>query len=90
MVTFKSETDYFDETQCGGEFLAAVMVDATIITKIVVEMIIIDDLAFRHVDVLGFGHVMVLALPKFKLMPRLTEQGDCFGIFCAEERVRMS
>lgn len=74
------------KTQTGGDSLASIKVDATIIRKTIAEMIIIDELPFKHVDGLGFQHLMALAFPKFKLPSRFTVQRDCFGIFCAEKR----
>lgn len=74
------------KTQSGGDSLAAVKIDAKIIRKTMAEMIIIDELPFKHVDGLGFQRLMALAFPKFKLPSRFTVQRDCFGIFCSVKR----
>ncbi|XP_074352250.1 zinc finger BED domain-containing protein RICESLEEPER 1-like [Apium graveolens] len=74
------------KTQAGGDSLVSIKVDVKLITKTIAEMIIIDELPFKHFDGLGFQHLMALAFPKFKLPSRFTVQRDCFGIFCAEKR----
>ncbi|XP_027124091.1 zinc finger BED domain-containing protein RICESLEEPER 2-like [Coffea arabica] len=59
--------------------------DAEAIRKSIADMVIVDELPFKHVEGRGFQYMMRTACPSFKIPSRWTISRDCYQLYLDEK-----